>query len=146
MSHDPNCIFCRIAAGEIPAQKVHEDDELIAFKDIRPAAPVEWGALDALPVDLVVALVGPEEAGADHLKALALVSRTLRDKPLMAKMRGAQPSAVFQQLGLVLGRDPDVDLDETSFLVAPTLALGGADGVDADIAEPDDGEAGCPAC
>ena len=38
-------------------------------------------------------------------------------------MRGAQPSAVFQQLGLVLGRDPDVDLDETSFLVAPTLAL-----------------------
>ena len=30
MSHDPNCIFCRIAAGEIPAQKVHEGDELIA--------------------------------------------------------------------------------------------------------------------
>ena len=40
MSHDPNCLFCRIAAGEIPAQKVYEDDELIAFKDIRPAAPV----------------------------------------------------------------------------------------------------------
>jgi len=40
MSHDPNCLFCRIASGEIPAQKVYEDDELIAFKDIRPAAPV----------------------------------------------------------------------------------------------------------
>lgn len=40
MRHDPNCLFCRIAAGEIPARKVYEDDELIAFKDIRPAAPV----------------------------------------------------------------------------------------------------------
>ncbi len=40
MNHDPHCLFCRIAAGEIPAQKVYEDDELIAFKDIHPAAPV----------------------------------------------------------------------------------------------------------
>lgn len=66
---------------------------------IRPAAPVEWGALDALPVDLVVALVGPEEAGADHLKSLALISRTLRDKPLLEKMRGAtDPAALWTLL------------------------------------------------
>jgi histidine triad (HIT) family protein len=37
---DPNCIFCKIAAGQIPAKKVHEDDELIAFHDIHPWAPV----------------------------------------------------------------------------------------------------------
>jgi len=37
---DPNCIFCKIAAGQIPAKKVHEDGELIAFHDIHPWAPV----------------------------------------------------------------------------------------------------------
>lgn len=40
MSSDPNCIFCRIVAGQIPARKVHEDDDLIAFHDIHPWAPV----------------------------------------------------------------------------------------------------------
>lgn len=34
-----DCLFCKIAAGEIPAQKLYEDDELIAFWDISPAAP-----------------------------------------------------------------------------------------------------------
>jgi len=34
------CIFCRIVAGEIPAKKVYEDDEVVAFEDIRPQAPV----------------------------------------------------------------------------------------------------------
>jgi histidine triad (HIT) family protein len=37
---DPNCIFCRIVAGQIPARKAHEDDELLAFHDIAPWAPV----------------------------------------------------------------------------------------------------------
>ncbi len=35
-----DCIFCRIAAGEIPAQKVYEDDEILAFRDIRPIQPI----------------------------------------------------------------------------------------------------------
>lgn len=35
-----DCIFCKIAAGEIPAGKVYEDGEMLCFKDIRPAAPV----------------------------------------------------------------------------------------------------------
>ena len=39
-SHDPSCIFCRIAAGEIPSRKVFEDDELLVFHDIAPWAPV----------------------------------------------------------------------------------------------------------
>ena len=40
MGHDPNCIFCKIVAGQIPSRKVHEDDELFAFHDIHPWAPV----------------------------------------------------------------------------------------------------------
>lgn len=35
-----DCIFCRIAKGEIPSSKVYEDDEILAFKDIHPQAPV----------------------------------------------------------------------------------------------------------
>ena len=35
-----DCLFCKIAAGEIPSTKVYEDDKLLAFKDINPQAPV----------------------------------------------------------------------------------------------------------
>jgi histidine triad (HIT) family protein len=34
------CLFCKIVAGEIPAKKVHEDDQLVAFEDINPQAPM----------------------------------------------------------------------------------------------------------
>ncbi len=37
---DPDCIFCKIAAGEIPSTPVFEDNELLAFPDIKPKAPV----------------------------------------------------------------------------------------------------------
>ena len=40
MTADTNCIFCRIAAGQIPAKKVFEDEELLVFHDINPWAPV----------------------------------------------------------------------------------------------------------
>lgn len=36
---DSDCIFCKIAAGEIPAKLVHEDDEIVAFHDVQPQAP-----------------------------------------------------------------------------------------------------------
>lgn len=35
-----DCIFCKIAAGEIPSQKVYEDDRIVAFRDLDPQAPV----------------------------------------------------------------------------------------------------------
>ncbi len=37
---DPECLFCRIVAGEIPADKLYEDDELLAFRDVNPQAPL----------------------------------------------------------------------------------------------------------
>jgi nitrogen PTS system EIIA component len=53
------------------------------------AEPVDFAAIDDLPVDLVFMLLSPVDAGADHLKALAHVSRMLRDRALIAKLRGA---------------------------------------------------------
>lgn len=49
--------------------------------------PIDFGAVDRQPVDIVFALFAPEEAGVEHLKALALVSRTLRDPALCSKLR-----------------------------------------------------------
>ncbi|MDB5795104.1 MAG: hitA [Noviherbaspirillum sp.] len=37
-----NCIFCKIVAGQIPSKLIHDDDDLIAFHDINPAAPVHF--------------------------------------------------------------------------------------------------------
>jgi PTS system nitrogen regulatory IIA component len=53
------------------------------------AKPIDFDAVDELPVDLAVALFSPLDAGADHLKALARVSRALRDAQFVAKLRGA---------------------------------------------------------
>ena len=39
MSHDPNCLFCKIASRKIPAKLVHSDEMAIAFEDINPQAP-----------------------------------------------------------------------------------------------------------
>lgn len=53
-------------------------------------APIDFQAVDGLPVDLVFMLLSPPDAGADHLKALAGVSRALRDRQTVAKLRGAR--------------------------------------------------------
>ncbi|MCL4138040.1 UNVERIFIED_CONTAM: hypothetical protein GTU68_000226 [Idotea baltica] len=49
--------------------------------------PVDFGSVDRQPVDIAFALFAPENAGVEHLKALALVSRTLRDSSFCAKLR-----------------------------------------------------------
>lgn len=55
----------------------------------RLASPVTFESVDGEPVDLVFALVSPNHAGADHLTALARISRVLRDAATLAKLRGA---------------------------------------------------------
>lgn len=49
--------------------------------------PLDFGAVDRQPVDIAFALFAPEEAGVEHLKALALVSRTLRESTFCTKLR-----------------------------------------------------------
>jgi PTS system nitrogen regulatory IIA component len=50
--------------------------------------PIDFEAIDEQPVDLIFLLLAPESAGADHLKALARVSRLLRDRSMCEKLRG----------------------------------------------------------
>jgi nitrogen PTS system EIIA component len=62
----------------------------------RLGAPVDFDSVDGQPVDLVFVLLAPEHAGADHLKALARISRLLRDPAVVAKLRGtSEPEGLY---------------------------------------------------
>ena len=63
---------------------------------VRLDKPIEYESVDHQPVDLVFALFAPKGAGADHLKALARVSRTLRNPDICRKLRGVNdPAALY---------------------------------------------------
>lgn len=82
-------------AVAIPHGKLAGIDHVIGMF-VRLAHPVDFQAIDELPVDIVFMLLSPLDAGADHLKALARVSRRLRDRSFVAKLRGAgSPDALY---------------------------------------------------
>ena len=63
--------------------------------------PVDFEALDGLPVDLIFLLLAPEGAGADHLKALARIARLLRDQDVAKKLRASRDAqAIYSVLAL----------------------------------------------
>lgn len=73
---------------------------------VRLDRPIDFDAVDELPVDLVFALFSPADAGGDHLKALARISRALRDAAFRAKLRGAgSADALYALLSGVEARD-----------------------------------------
>ena len=66
--------------------------------------PIEFDAVDGKPVDLIFLLLAPDSAGSDHLKALALVSRLLRDHRVCARLRGADSAeAIYAVLTAAAG-------------------------------------------
>lgn len=69
----------------------------------RLAEPIDYKAIDGQPVDLVFLLLSPPEAGAEHLKALAAVSRVLRHGPTLEKLRGARSRDAFA--AVLMGAD-----------------------------------------
>lgn len=60
--------------------------------------PIDFDAIDEQPVDLVFMLLAPENAGADHLKALARISRLLRDRSICEKLRGSKTAEALYAL------------------------------------------------
>lgn len=77
-AHDPNCLFCKITAGQIPSRKVYEDDTLFAFHDIRPAAPVHF-------------LIVPKQ----HIPSMAQVRPS--QEALLGKMMALAPQLALEQ-------------------------------------------------
>ena len=70
----------------LPHARLADVDSVIGMF-LRLEKPLNFDAVDRQPVDLVFALIAPIDAGVDHLKALALVSRTLRNTATCAKLR-----------------------------------------------------------
>jgi histidine triad (HIT) family protein len=77
MSADPNCIFCKIVAGQIPARKAYEDEQVLVFHDIHPWAPVH---ILIIPKLHVVSMV---DVGPEHLdllgRMMVLSSRLMKE-------------------------------------------------------------------
>jgi histidine triad (HIT) family protein len=77
MTHDPNCIFCKLVAGTIPSRKAFENDEILVFHDIAPWAPVHL---------LVIPKV--------HIPSMAEVVDA--DAPLLGRMMALVPKLMIE--------------------------------------------------
>ncbi|MEY2772034.1 MAG: hypothetical protein RIQ38_2453 [Pseudomonadota bacterium] len=82
MSSDPNCIFCKIIDGKIPSRKVHEDDQVLAFHDIAPWAPVHFLIVPKRHI-VSMAHLGPDDA--------ALMGHMMTLAPRLALQAGCEP-------------------------------------------------------
>lgn len=74
---DPDCLFCKIVAGEIPSERVHEDDTVVAFRDVAPRAPTHVLVVPRRHVTDVHAL---SDADGDLLAKLFGVVRSVADR------------------------------------------------------------------
>ena len=80
--HEADCLFCKIAAGEIPSSKVFEDDTCFAFNDISPQAPTHILIVPRLHIDSLDAASGEDQATIGHL--LLTAAAIARDKGFAA--------------------------------------------------------------
>jgi histidine triad (HIT) family protein len=74
-----NCLFCKIVAGEIPADKLYEDDEVFVFRDIAPQAPVHFLVIPRKHIS------GPADVSSEDE---ALIGRMMRVGSEVAKQEG----------------------------------------------------------
>lgn len=81
-AHDPDCIFCKIIARKIPSKIVYEDEEVFAFHDINPWAPVHFLLIPKMHIPSM-AHVGPDHA--------ALLGRMMALVPGLALEQGCNP-------------------------------------------------------
>jgi len=75
---DPNCIFCKIVEGKIPSKKIFEDDDVLAFHDINPLAPVHFMIIPKKHI-ASLAEAGPEDAPVLG-KILSIAGRLAREQ------------------------------------------------------------------
>jgi histidine triad (HIT) family protein len=82
VDHDPNCLFCKIVAKQIPSRTVFEDDEFYAFHDIHPWAPVHFLIIPKRHI-ISMAHVGLDDVG--------LMGRLMALVPKLALQEGCNP-------------------------------------------------------
>ena len=72
VDHDPNCLFCKIVAGQIPSKLVYQDDEIYAFHDIHPWAPVHFLLIPKQHIASMAQLTDAQAALMGRMMVLAL--------------------------------------------------------------------------
>jgi histidine triad (HIT) family protein len=82
MNASPDCIFCKIVAGQIPSRKVYEDDDIFAFHDINPWAPVHFLVIPKLHIPSMA------QISAEHER---LLGRMMTLAPRLALEQGCNP-------------------------------------------------------
>jgi len=90
-----DCIFCKIIAGEIPSTKVYEDDQILAFRDIQPAAPTH---ILVIPKQHIA---GVREITAQNSAVVAHIFETI---PQIAKAEGITDYRVVSNNGVEAGQ------------------------------------------
>jgi len=108
------CVFCKIIAGEIPAKKLYEDGEMLAFLDIKPASPVHFLVIPKKHVDNLFEL---EEADA------ALLGRMLFKAKEIAKEQGCEEKGGRFVINAKKDGGQTVDHLHIHFLGGRTLGL-----------------------
>ena len=82
MAHDPDCLFCKIVAGKIPSKKVYEDEQVFAFHDIHPWAPVHFLMVPKAHIASMAQVTQDHAPLLGHMMALA---------PRLAQEQGCNP-------------------------------------------------------
>ncbi len=82
-----NCIFCKIASGEIPATKLFEDDEIVAFDDIHPQAPIHFLVIPKQHIETMDALLE---------KDVPLIGKMIYRASVLARHKGVGESGYRQ--------------------------------------------------
>lgn len=85
MSQDPHCLFCKIDRGEIPAEKIYEDERVFAINDIHPAAPVHILIIPHRHVPTLLDAQGEDFDMIGHVFKIAAV--LARDKGITSGFR-----------------------------------------------------------
>lgn len=75
-----DCIFCKIAAGEIPSTKVYEDDKVLAFKDINPLAPIHILVIPKAHIESVAEITADNSAVVAHI--FEVIAKIAKDQDI----------------------------------------------------------------
>lgn len=90
-----DCLFCKIAAGDIPAEKLYEDNDLLAFRDITPQAPVHFLVIPKKHIQ------GPADVGNNDD---ALIGKMMRQGAAIAKENGIEDFRLIFNNGAKAGQ------------------------------------------
>ena len=108
------CIFCKIAAGEIPSTKVYEDELVLAFRDIAPQAPTHILVIPKTHIPSVAAITGENSALVAHV--FEVIARVAEEKKVVLPTANS-PRFRLRSEELIPGALPE---EAPPFLEAPT--------------------------